>query len=94
MPRVPIEMVVVLGLFLLPHVERFVHYDEAHPVGQIEQLGRGGVVRRADRVGAHRPHDLELSLDRAGVHRGAQRAQIVVQAHAADLYRLAVEIET
>src|SRR5439155_232066 len=36
MPRVPIEMVVVLGLFLLPHVERFVHDNEAHPVGQIE----------------------------------------------------------
>ncbi len=93
-PGVPIEMVVVLGLFFLPHIEGFVQHDETHPVGQVEQLGRRWVVRRAYRVDAHRPHDLELPFDRTRVHGRTQGAQIVMQADAADLHVTPVQEES
>ena len=35
-PGVPIEVVVVRRLRFLPHVEGFVHHDEAHAVGEVE----------------------------------------------------------
>ena len=69
-------------LVLLPLVERLVHDDEAHPIGQIEQRRRRRVVARANRVDAHRLHDLELPLDAAIERRGAERTQVVVQADA------------
>ena len=94
MPRVPVEMIIEGRLLLLPHVERFVEDDEAHAVGQVEQLGRRRVVRRAYRVDAHRPHDLELPFDRAGVHGRAQGAQVVMQAHAANLHGSPVQEES
>ena len=52
-------------LLPLPEVERFVHHEKAHPVGQLEQLGRGRIVAGADGVAAHLPQRLELPLERA-----------------------------
>ena len=92
-PRIPVQVVVVFRLLLLPHVEGFVQHDEAHAIGEIEQLGGRRIVRRADRVDAHVAHDLELPLERARVHRRAEGAEVVVQAHAADLHGRAVEDE-
>ena len=43
-PLVPIEVVVEFRLLLLPHVKGFVHHNEAHPVGQLEQFGSGRIV--------------------------------------------------
>ena len=74
--------VAVLDLRLAPHVEGLVQDEEAHPVGGVEQLGRGRVVARADGVRAHALQDLELALDRAPVDGGAERAEVVVVADA------------
>ena len=75
--------VAVLDLRLAPHVEGLVQDEEAHPVGGVQQLGRGRVVARADGVRAHALQDLELALDRPAVDGRAERAEVVVVAHAA-----------
>ena len=54
-----------------PHVERLVEHEEAEAIREREQLGRRRIVARADRVSAHLPKDLELSLGSALIERGA-----------------------
>ena len=78
---------------LLPHpdVEGLVHDQEAHPVGQLEQLRRGRIVARADGVAAHLPQHLQLALGRARVERRAERAEVVVVVDALELDALAVD---
>ncbi len=63
-------------------------------VAQVEQFGRGRVVRGTQGVDAHRLQHFELTLDGARVHRRAETAKVVVVADAPDLQRLAVEDET
>ncbi len=81
-----------VGLFV-PLVEALVPHDEAHAVAQLEQLGRRRVVAGADGVDAHVAHDLELPLHGPRIERRAQRAVVVVQAHAVELHAPAVEME-
>src|SRR5689334_15967582 len=92
-PLVPIEVVVEFRLLNLPHVKRLIHDDEAHAVGNFEQFRCGRIVRSAQAVYAHPFQDLQLPLDRARVHGGTERAEVVMIAGAADLHRLAVEEE-
>jgi hypothetical protein len=77
--------VAVLYFRPAPHVEGLVHHQEAHAVGELEQLRRGRVVARADRVRAHALQDLELALERAAVDGRAERAEVVVVADALQL---------
>ncbi len=46
-----------------PAVERLDHHQEAHAIGQIQQLGRGRIVRRPERVAAHLLEDFKLPLE-------------------------------
>ena len=85
--------VAVLHLRHAPHVEGLVHDEEAHAVGGLEQLRSRRVVARADGVRAHALQDLELALDRAPVDGRAQRAEVVVVAHALQRDATAVQEE-
>ena len=55
--------VVVLVLGLVPAVEGLVHHEEAEAIGDVEQLRRGRVVGRAERVDPHVLEHLEALLD-------------------------------
>ena len=85
--------VVVSVLALVPAVEGLVHHEQAEAVGDIEKLGRGRVVRRAERVHAHVLEHLEPLLDGAVVHRGAQCARGRLVAGAVQLHALTVQRE-
>lgn len=86
-------MVVERRLLGHPHVEGLVHDQEAHAVGELQQLGRRRIVASAQGVGAHLREQLELALERAEVERRAERAQVVVVAHPLQLELLAVQEE-
>ena len=92
-PPGKIEMVVIFRLFLYPHIEGFIHDDEAHPVAQVEKFGSGRIVRCPDAVTAHGFQDLKLPLQGTDVYRGAKTPQVMVITHAEDFHRLAVEGE-
>ena len=83
--------VVIGGLGQLPHVVELVHHQQAQAVAQVQQLPGGRIVAGADGVHAHLLHQPQLPFRRLFVERRAQRAQIVVQAHAVQLDDLAVE---
>ena len=83
-PLIPVKMIVKFRLLFLPHVKGFVHDNEAHPVCEFEQLGRRRIVRSANAIDSHRFQHLQLTLQRARVDGGAQRAQVVVIADAAE----------
>src|SRR6185295_5021254 len=93
-PLVPIEVVIVFRLRDLPNVEGFVHDDETHSVGQVQQLRSRRVMRSANTVDAHRFQHLELSLNSPRVDSSAQRTEIVMITDAAYLQRFAVEEES
>src|ERR1700750_1350675 len=77
-----------------PGVEHFVHDDEAHAVGQVQEVGRGRVVRGAYRVDAERLQDCEPTLPCAQGHSRAERARVHVKAYALEFEVAAVEPET
>lgn len=72
------------GLATVPDVERLIHHEKAHPVDELEQFGRRGIVRHADGVRPHVTQDLELPLGRARVECRAERAKVVVLIDAVD----------
>ncbi len=60
---IPEVEVVVVGVFGDgPAVEHLVHDEEAHAVGEVEELGRGWVVRGADGVDAECAQSGEAAL--------------------------------
>ena len=77
----------------LPAIEGLDHHDEPHPVGQVEQLGRGRIVRGPQRVAAHLLENLELPLQCPDVERRTERAQIVMVARAIQRDPPAIELE-
>jgi hypothetical protein len=85
--------VVVLVLRLVPAVERLVHHQEPHPIGEVQELRRRRIVRRAQGVHAHGLELLHALLDGAGVDGRPQRAEIVVIARAIELHRGPVQGE-
>ena len=93
-PLVEEPRVVEPLLQLVPAVERLVHDEEPHGVGHREELGRRRVVRRPERVDAHRLEHLESLLQSAGVHRASEGSQVVVIARAVELEALPVERES
>ena len=66
------------GFLALPNVEALIHDEEAHAIGQIEQLGSGRIVGHPDGIRSHLAQDLELALRRAGVEGRAQRPEVMV----------------
>src|SRR5258705_3915490 len=93
-PLVPVEMIVKRCLLLLPHVEGFIHDNEAQLIGQLEQLGRGWIVGSPNTVDAHRLQHLELPLQSACVNGSAECAKIMMIADTPNLYGLAVQNES
>ena len=98
-PQVPLGMLLVRRLAVdavrrvVPLVEALVPHDIPIRSHSSSSSGAGGIVAGANRVDAHLPHDLELPLHRPRIERGAERALIVVQAHAVELHAPAVEME-
>src|SRR4051812_3210602 len=85
------EQVIITGAFgLAPHIESLVHDDETHTVAQVQKLGRGRVMAGANGVATDGFQQLKLAFPRAQVERGAERAEIVVQADAIDWQTLTV----
>ena len=87
-------MVIEISLLLLPHIEGFVHHDEAHAVCEFQKFRRRRVVRSADAVDAHRLQDFELTFESAHIYSSAQAAQIMMIADASDLDLFAVQKKT
>ena len=86
-------MIAVLALGDVPLVEGLDHHHEAHLVAEFHEFGRGHVVRGADGVAAHFFQQGQLVAQGGLIDGGAERAKVVVVAHALDLAPLAVEIE-
>ena len=84
-------MIVVFCFFFHPHVERFIHHDETHLVAEVEKLGCGRVMGCTYAIASHFFQKLELTLQGAGIDRGAETAEIVVVANAQNLQMLAVQ---
>ena len=90
-PLVKEARVVVLSFLSAPHIERFVHYDEAHRVAHIKQFGSRWVVRASYCVHAHVLELREFSVHRVLVERRAEASQVVMLAHSVYLHILSVE---
>ena len=93
-PCIKIARVVVRRLAFPPHIEGFVHDDEAHPITEVQELGRGRIVRAADAVAPHLLQDFQLPLDGARIDRRPQASEVVVHTYAINLRRLAIERES
>lgn len=61
-PLFEVEVVVVGILGNGPTVEHLVHHEKAHAVGEVEELGRGWVVRGADSVDAEFAEGFEAAV--------------------------------
>ena len=92
-PLVEVLVVALRHLADGPLVEGLRHDQEAHPVAQVEELGRGRIVRGADGVGAHRLQHLEPALPDPLRHGRAEPAGIVMQVDAPHLDPPAVQQE-
>ena len=93
-PLVEEAVVAVLAFGHVPLVEGLDHHHESHLVAQLDKLRVGHVVRGAYGVAPHILEQGELTSQRRPVHRGAQRAEVVVQTHAAELAHASVEEES
>ena len=85
------QVEVVRRLLLFPAVEHLVHDQEAHAVGQLQQLGRRRVMAHADGVGAHVAQDFQLALGRADIEGSAERAQVMMIVDATQGNRRAID---
>ena len=84
--------VVLLGYG--PCVRELVHHQEAHPVAEVQELGRRGIVRGADGVTAHFLEHLEAADPGVVVPDRTEGARVMVQAHAFQEGLFAVEVES
>ena len=44
MPLIEETGIVILGLFLAPHIETLIHHDESHGVAHVQQFRSGRIV--------------------------------------------------
>ena len=92
-PLVPVGGQVALHLLHLPLVERLGHHHQSQLVAEVQELRRGEVVRRANRVAAHLLQERQLPPRRVPVELRAEHPEVVMQANAADLAVNAVQEE-
>ena len=93
-PIVEPEVVIVLtALESPPAVEGLVHDDHTDLVADLQQVEGGGIVGDADGVEARFLEPRELTAAGGGVVGRAQHAVIVVDTAAAELDRLAVDLQ-
>ena len=92
-PVVEEEVVSVLDLRQLPRVERLGHHHDSEFVADLQLLLARHVVRGAKRIAAHFLEERHLPAKRVLVKRRAQGPEIVVEAHALELARGAVQQE-
>ncbi len=92
-PLFEVEVVVVGILGDGPAVEHLVHDEEAHAVGEVEELGCGRVVRGADGVDAEGAEGGEAALPCGERDGGAEGSGVGVKGYAVDLVVDAVEEE-
>ncbi len=78
---------------VVPLVEALVPHEEAHLVAEVQNFGRGRIVRGAQGVHAHVGHDLQLPAHRVLVERHAERTQVRMQVDAVELHTLTVQDE-
>ena len=91
MPLVEEAGIVVLCLTASPHVEALVHYDDAHSVAHVQQLGCGRVMRAADGIDTHGLELGEFAMEGIFVKCGTQATEVVVLADAIEFEVLAVK---
>jgi hypothetical protein len=92
-PLLEVEMVVIGVLGDGPAVEHLLHDEKAHAVGEIEELGCGRVVRRADCVDAEGAESGEATLPCGEWDCRAEGSGVGVEGRAVDLMVDAVEEE-
>ena len=92
-PLLEVEVIVVGILGDGPAVEHLVHDEEAHAVGEVEELGRGWVVRGADGVDAEGAEGGEAAFPGGERDCGAEGSGVGVEGYAVDLVVDAVEEE-
>ena len=92
-PVLEVEVIVVGILCDGPAVEHLVHDQEAHAVGEVEELRRGRVVRGADGVDAELAQLGEAAFPDGERNGGADGAGVGVESYAVDLVMDAVEEE-
>ena len=92
-PFFEVEVVVVGILRDGPAVEHLVHDEEAHAVGEVEELGCGRVVRGADGVDAEGAKGGEAAFPCGERDCGAERSGVGVESYAVDFVMFAVEEE-
>ena len=86
---------IAVGLFGIgPGVGKFVHYQEAHTVAEVEQLRCGRIMAAADGIAAHGAKPLQAPYPGVVVPGGSERAGVVMQAHALEEGAEAVKVET
>src|SRR5690242_2401189 len=86
-------MIVVWVFGERPLIEKLVHHEKAHAVGQIEKINRR-VVSVSDRVGAELSKLSETTLPHRERHGGAKSAAVMMKAHSFDLDVAAVYPKT
>ena len=90
-PLVEVQVVVVRQFAGMPAVERFDHHQDAEPLADLDEFRGGRIVRGAQGIDAHAPHQFHLPGHRVIAHRRADRAFRGVQVDAVDLQVLAVQ---
>ena len=93
-PFLEVQRVAVLAFRVYPHVETLRHHHHAHRVAHLHLPRRRHIVRRAYGIASHVLHCANLADECRFVYSCAQRTQVVVQAHAFYLSRLAVQLES
>ena len=92
-PLLEVQRVAVLAFRVYPHVETLRHHHHTHRVAHLHLPRRRHVVRRAYGIASHVLHRANLTDECRLVYGCAQRTQVVVQAYALYLARLAVQLE-
>ena len=93
-PLVEEAGVAVLALGIDPHVETLGHDHHAQRVAEVHLQLRGHVVGGADSIAPHLLHHLDLTDEGGFVDGGSEGAEVVVQTHALELARNAIELES
>ena len=83
-----------VGKKSVPLVVGLVEDQQPEAVGEVEHVGRVGIVAEANGVDADGPQDLQPLLDAALKRRSTQGAKIVVQADTFDDHAFAIQQET
>ncbi len=93
-PVVELDVVVIVGLAVVPDVERLDAEHDSHLVAELHEFRRGHVMTRSDGVAPHLFEHGQLVAQGVFMNRHAERTEVMVETHAFELTGLAVELKT